>query len=151
MSTTVQTNYPDQIRPAVAGQIANAVPGTLISRTVEGSDGLAFGAAAAQGDLDKGAKAFGTGDTAILGIAVRERSLDANTPNKFGEYDNARIMTKGVVWVTASVDVDAGDPVYVIPATGAFAKTSASSAVQIAGARWDTSATAGNLAQVRLV
>lgn len=147
---SVQSNYPDNIRSGVKGQIINTVPSTVISRTVESEDGLEFGAAAAQGDGDKGVKAFGTGDTAIVGIAVRERSLDANTPNKFARYDTARLITKGVVLVEASVAVDAGDPVFVVPATGAFAKTSASSAVQIPGARWDTSAGASELAEVRL-
>ena len=150
MNTTVQTSYPDRIPVAVAGQVANMVPATFISRTVEGADDLEFGTAAAQGALDKGCVPFGTGATNILGIVVRERSLDANTPDAFPPESSARIMTKGVVWVTASVEVDAGDPVYVIPATGAFAKTSASSAELITGARWDTSAGAGELAQVRL-
>lgn len=150
MSTTVQTDYPDRIRQAVAGMVANAIPATFISRTIEGSDGIGFGVAAAQGDNDKGCKVFGTGDTEVVGISVRERSLDANHSNKFPQYASVRLMTKGVIYVETSVDVEAGDPVYVVPATGAFAKTSASSAVQIVGARWDTSAAAGNLAQVRL-
>lgn len=147
---SVQTTYLDNIAAAVAGQIANMVPATLISRTVEDEAGIGFGIAVAQGTADYGCKAFGSGDTAILGITVRDRSLDANDTDTFAEGDNARVMTKGCVWVTASVAVNAGDPVYVIPATGAFAKTSASSARQIAGARWDTSTTGAGLAIVRL-
>jgi len=147
---SVQTTYLDNIPVAVAGQIANMVPATLISRNVEDAAGIGFGIAVAQGTADLGCKAFGSGDTAILGITARERSVDANTPDEFGENDTARIMTKGCIWVTASVAVNAGDPVYVIPATGAFAKTNASSAVQIAGARWDTSTTGAGLAIVRL-
>src|SRR5690606_38806077 len=116
----------------------------------EDAAGIGFGVAVAQGTADKGCKAFGSGDTSILGITVRERSIDANDENEFAQYTDARIMTKGVIWVTASVAVDAGDPVYVVPATGAFAKTSASSAVQIAGARWDTSTSGSGIAQVRL-
>jgi hypothetical protein len=146
----VQSTYSDTLRAGVAGQVVNTVPATFISRTVEGASGLAFGVAVAQGTADKGCDPFGSGDTAILGISVRERSIDANEPDKFDQYDDARIMTKGCIWVTASVAVNAGDPVYVIPATGAFAKTSASSAVQIVGARWDTSADAAAIAQVRL-
>jgi hypothetical protein len=147
---SVQTTYLDNIPVAVAGQIANMVPATLISRNVEDAAGIGFGLAVAQGTEDYGCKAFGSGDTAILGITVRDRSLDANTPDEYADGDTARIMTKGCIWVTASVAVDAGDPVYVIPATGAFAKTNASSAVQIAGARWDTSTTGAGLAIVRL-
>lgn len=145
-----QTSYSETLRPGVPGQIANMIPATLISRTVEDAAGVGFGLAVTQGADDYGCSAFGTGDTAILGITVRDRSLDANNPDEFGEGDSARVMTKGAVWVTASVAVNAGDPVYVIPATGAFAKTNASSAVQIAGARWDTSTTGAGLAIVRL-
>lgn len=147
----VQTTYSETISAARAGQIANTEPNVLISRTVEDADGIGFGLAVSQGDTDDGCIAFTTGETAILGITVRERSVRPETPNKFARYESARIMTKGVIWVTASVAVDAGDPVYVIPATGAFAKTNASSAVQIANARWDSSAgSGGGLAKVRL-
>lgn len=146
----IQTTYSENIPAAVVGQVSNQYPAAYISRNVEDSAGIGFGIAVAQGTADFGCKAFGSGDTAILGITVRERSLDANVPDKFDENDNARVLTRGAVWVTASVAVDAGDPVYVIPGTGAFAKTSASSAVQIAGARWETSTSGAGLAQVRI-
>lgn len=147
---SVQDNYRDNLRSAVAGQRANTEHAVMISRNVEDEDGIGFGLAVAQGDDDHGCHAFTTGDSAILGITVRERSLDANTPDKFKHRESARVMTKGTIWVTASVAVDAGDPVYVVPATGAFAKTSASSAVQIPNARWDTSTDGEALAVVRL-
>lgn len=146
----VQTTYLDNIPQAYAGALANEEMCVLISRTVETEAGVAFGGAVAQGTEDRGCKAFGSGDTAVLGIAVRENSANPATPNSFAELETARIITKGVIWVTASVAVDAGDPVYVVPGTGAFAKTSASSAVLIAGARWDTSTTGSGLAKVRL-
>lgn len=147
---TVQSTYSETIGAARAGQIANTEPSVLISRHVEDTDGIAFGIAVVQGSADNGVKAFGSGDTAILGITVRERSVRPETPNIFAQRESARIMTKGVIWVQASVAVDAGDPVYVIPATGTFAKTSASSAVQIANARWDSSTSGAGLAKVRL-
>lgn len=147
---SVQTTYSTTLDAAVVGQRANQEPSRLISRNVEDSAGIAFGLAVAQGTADKGCKAFGSGDTAILGISVRDRSVNPATPTVFAEDESALIMTKGCIWVTASVAVDAGDPVYVIPATGAFAKTSASSAVQIAGARWDTTTSGAALAVVRL-
>lgn len=146
----IQTSYAETLDPAVVGLIGNMVPATMISRTVEDASGIGFGIATAQGAEDYGCKAFGSGDTAILGITCRERSIDAVNPDKFAQYDNARVMVKGCVWVTASVAVDAGDPVYVIPSTGAFAKSNASSAVQIAGARWETSTSGAALALVRL-
>ena len=155
----VQTSYPDTQPAAVAGAQATMLPASIISRTVE-TAAVGFGKAVAQGTADKGCHAFGSGDTAILGITLLDRSasgqsvtngqVTGRTADSFGVGESARIITKGDVWVQASVAVDAGDPVYVIPATGAFAKTSASSAVQIAGARWDTSTTTAGLAVVRL-
>lgn len=146
----VQGNYTENLRVGVAGQQVNMIPSTMISRNVEGAGGLAFGVAVARGVEDYGCKPFGSGDTAILGISVRERSVNANVPNKFGQYDSARIMTKGAIWVQASVAVDAGDPVFVIPATGAFTKSNASSAVQLLRAHWDTSTIGAGLAIVRM-
>lgn len=155
----LQTNYPDAQPAAVAGAQATMVPATIISRTVE-TAAIGFGKAVAQGTADKGCHAFGSGDAAILGITLLDRSASGlsvtngqvagQTPDSFGVGESARIITKGDVWVTAAVDVSAGQPVYVRPSNGDFQPTNANSAVQIAGARWDTSATAGNLAVVRL-
>lgn len=144
----VQTTYPSNISAAIAGLRGTMIPATLISRTVETVAGAGFGIAMARGTSDNGAKVFGSGDAAVLGITVIDRSV--NTADKYSQYESASIMTKGHVWVYASVAVNDGDPVYVIPATGAFAKTSASSAVLIANAVWDTTTTGAGLALVRL-
>jgi hypothetical protein len=144
----VQTTFPDNISAAIAGLRGTMIPATLISRTVETVAGIAFGVAVARGTDDNGCKVFGSGDTAILGITVIDRSV--NTADKYSQYESASIMTKGPVWVMASVAVNDGDPVYVIPSTGAFAKTSASSAVLIANAVWDTTTTGAGLALVRM-
>lgn len=144
----IQTTYPDNISAAIAGLRGTMTPAALISRTVETAAGAGFGIAMARGTNDNGAKVFGAGDTAILGITVIDRSV--NTADEYSQYESASIMTKGHVWVQASVAVNDGDPVYVIPATGAFAKTSASSAVLIANAVWDTTTTGAGLALVRL-
>lgn len=146
----VQTSYSENMRVALAGQIANMEASNLISRNVEDAAGIGFGLAVARGTSDTGIHAFTTGDTAILGITVRDRSVNPDTPSKYAQYESARVMLKGVVWVVASVAVNDGDPVYVIPATGAFAKTNASSAVLIANAQFDTTAGIGALAKVRL-
>lgn len=144
----VQTTYPDNIAAAIAGLRGTMIPAVLISRTVETEAGIGFGVAVARGTGDNLTKLFGSGDTAVLGITVIDRSV--NESDKYSEYESASIMTKGHVWVTASVAVNDGDPVYVIPATGAFAKTSASSAVLIPNAVWDTSTTGAGLALVRM-
>lgn len=157
----LQTQYPDTQPIALRGAQATQIPATIISRTVEGA-AIAFGKAVAQGTAEKGVKAFGSGDTAIVGITLLDRSagglsVDGNgqvvgrTVDAFGVGESARIMTKGDVWVTAAVAVTAGQPVYVRPSNGDFQPTSANSAVLVPGARWDTSTTSTNqLAVVRL-
>lgn len=144
----IQTTYEDTIAKAFVGMIANMEPKRLISRNVETAAGIGFGLPVAQGAEDRDCIATEGGVTKILGITVLDRSVTAEFPNGFAQYESARIMTSGCVWVTASVDVVAGDPVHVTVATGAFTK---SGGVQIVGARWDTSATSGGLAVVRLV
>ena len=146
----VQTTYTENMRPGLVGDLVNMEPSVLISRNVENAGGIEFGTAVARGASDNGAIAATTGTTAILGIAVRERSVRPETPNKFAQYDSARIATKGVVFVNASVAVNQGDPVYVTVATGAFVKASGAGNVQIAGAVYDSTVSAAGLVKVRL-
>ncbi len=148
---TVQTTYSANIRPGLPGMIVDEVPKTLISRTVEASAGLAFGIPVIQGTADKAGRAATTGDTAadFVGISVRDRSVKAEA-NQYSQYESARVMTEGAIWVTASVQVAAGDLVYFVPATGVWTNI-ATSNVQVPNARFDTSTTGTNqLAQVRL-
>lgn len=153
----VQTNYDETQPVAVAGAQATMIPATLISRTVE-TAAIGFGKAVAQGTSDKGAIAFAGGT--VLGITVLDRSASGQTvedgqitgqvADQFGVGESARVMTKGDIWVVCATGCSAGDSVYVRPSNGDFQDSSANSAVQIVGARWDTSASAGGLAVVRL-
>lgn len=139
----IQTTYNETLDAGRVGAIADTNEKTLISRTAEvGSIG--FGMPVVQGDDDRGAWKAKTGDTAILGISVRERS---STNDEWVVGESMRVMTEGSIWVTASVDVVAGDPVSVVVATAEFSNTGG---VAIEGARFETSATAGNLAVVRI-
>lgn len=144
---TVQSTYPDNIPVAYVGQIANEEPRTLISRNVEVSGGIAFGLVVMQGADDEGV-VIGDG-TAFLGITCRDHSVTPNQeadPDFFEFNSSALIMTKGVVWVENSGGVSAGDPVS-LAADGALGT---GGSVEVEGARWDTTATDGNLAKVRL-
>ncbi|PVZ19931.1 MULTISPECIES: DUF2190 family protein [unclassified Pseudomonas] len=147
----VQTTYTENMRRAVPGQIVDTIPKTLLSRTVEAAAGLGFGVPVIRGANDKGCRPAAAGDTSakVIGITVRERSLQAEADG-FKQYDSARVMTKGAVWVQASVTVAAGDPVYFVPATGVWTNV-ATNNVQVTNAVFDTSTTAANqVAQVRL-
>lgn len=153
----VQTTYSDNQPAAVAGAQATMIPATLISRTVE-TAAIGFGVAVEQGTADKGCIAFDGGT--VLGITVLDRSASGQTvtdgqvasytADVFGVGESARIMTKGDIWVVCASGCSAGDGVFVRPSNGDFQDSNANSAVQIVGARWDTSAEAAGLAVVRL-
>lgn len=147
----VQTTYTPNIRAGLPGMIVDTIPKTLISRTVQAAAGLAFGVPVIQGTADKAGRAATTGDVAakFVGISVRDRSVKAEA-NAYSQYESARVMTKGAIWVIASVAVAASDPVYFVPATGVWTNV-ATDNVLVAGACFDTSTTTNNqIAQVRL-
>ncbi|WP_299085285.1 hypothetical protein [uncultured Paraglaciecola sp.] len=139
----IQTTYGETMDAGRIGAIVDTNDKTLISRTAEvGSIG--FGLPVVQGAADDGCWKAKTGDTAILGISVRDRStLD----DEFKVGESVRVMTKGVIWVTAAVAVAAGEPVTVVVASATFSNTGG---VAIAGATYDSSGDAGSLVKVRL-
>ncbi len=147
----IQTTYTQNIRPGTVGAIVDMSPTSLISRNVEASGGLAFGIPVAQGTADKAGRAFTTGDTIakFVGVSVYDRSVNAG--NGYSQYESARIMkTLGCVWVNASVQVAAGDPVAIVAATGAWTNVTSGN-LTVPNARWDTSTSGANqLAQLRL-
>jgi len=141
---TLQSTYADNIGAAYKGALANLEPKVIISRTVEDSGGIDFGLAVMQGTEDMGCVVSDA--SAFLGVTVRDQSVDPTAPDTFEYQAEARIITKGVIWVANSGGVAAGDPVVAL-ADGALG-TGSSPLVE--GARWDTTATTGNLAQLRL-
>lgn len=142
--STVQTTYADTITAGYAGGLVNQEPKVLISRTVEDSGGIDFGLAVMQGTNDKGCVVSDGSD--FLGVTVRDQSVEASDPDTFEYQTEARIITKGVIWIANSGGVSAGDPVTYL-ADGALGT---GSSPLVVGARWDTTATTGNLAQLRL-
>lgn len=156
----VQTDYEETQPAAVAGALATMLRGDLISRNVEGA-AIGFGRAVAQGATDKGCIAFAGG--VVLGITVLDRSasgqtvvdgqVTGRTADAFGVGESARIAAVGGgsdIWVVCATGCSAGDGVFVRPSNGDFQDSDANTAVAIPGARWDTSAGAGELAVVRL-
>ena len=138
----IQTNYNANIPAKKLGHIPEMTQADLISRTVETVAGIGFGLPVAQGAGDKGCILFaGSG---FIGVTTRDRSVLAG--EQYARYESARILKKGPITVTASVAVVAGDPVYLTPA-GAFTNVSTSN-VAIPNSRFDTSASAGELANI---
>jgi|SRR5690625_1126929 len=132
------------LEPARPGSIANMEGKVLISRTVEDSGGLEFGAPVTQGTEDD--QVVKATDSAF-GVVVRTRSVPATCDDfdGFAQHDTARILTKGVIWVEADDTVTAGDDVHVDGG-----KFKASGGTAIAGARYDTGGETGDLVKVRL-
>lgn len=130
----------------IAGAIVNTENKNIISRTVEDAAGIAFGLAVAQGVNDKGIRAVTTGDTDFVGITVLDRTAGDLINGKFVQYESARVLEEGVIWVEVTEAVKAGDAAAVDLATGKFNKAG----VAMAGARFETSAASGGLAQLRL-
>ena len=136
--------YKSQPDVGVAGLIATTENRDVKSRTVEDAAGIAFGLAVAQGANDKGIRAVKTGDTKFVGITALD--LSSRDDSKFLQYESARILKKGVIWVGVTEAVKAGDDVAVDLATGKFNKSGA----KYPNARFETSGVAGGLAQVEL-
>ena len=108
------------------------------------------GAPVQRGASDGLAKAIGDGSlTTFLGVAARTQSRDANNGDKFAQYEDVRILDKGTIWVTVGANVAQGDAVYFVTATGVWTN-SATSATAVDNAVWDSTATSGNLAILRL-
>lgn len=153
----IQTTYGDELASAVAGMRATSIPATIVSRTVE-TAAVGFGKAVEQGTADKGCKAFDGGT--VFGITVLDRSasgltvsaglITGETADSYGVGESAAVLLKGDVWAVCATGCAAGDPVYVRPSNGNFQNTNTDSAVQIAGARWDTTAAAAGLAIINL-
>lgn len=91
--------------PGVAGGIADMSSANLLSRTVEDSAGIAYGLPVKQGANDGGCTA-GIAAGNFTGITVSQ------SPNaQFNQYDDARVMAFGAIWLTAGGNVAAGDEI----------------------------------------
>jgi len=147
----LQTTYSTQTA-ARAGMLADMQESyNAFSRTVETTAGVDFGKPVQRGAADGGCKAIGDGSaTTFLGVSLRTQSRDANNGDKFALREDARILDKGVVWVVPGADVAAGDAVYYTTA-GVWTNTSNTGAnVLVANAIWDSTASSGGYARLRL-
>lgn len=146
----IQTAYLDGMASAYVGMIADTGPNNLISREVEAADpGIGFGVPVIQGTGDMQCDAVAAATDQVVGLTVRDQSVEGDT---FANKDSALLMISGPLWVEASGAVSAGDDVWVTVATGALsaADVGSSGGLQLPGCRWESSATDGNLAKIRV-
>lgn len=145
----VQTSYPLNQAAAYEGMVANSEPRVVVTRIVEGAAGIGFGKVAVRGTADNQIKPAAAAEV-FLGITIADPGQVGDTADMYPQYEAAAVMTKGVVWVIASVAVAAGDPVYYVPATGVLTNV-ATDNEQILNGVWDSSTSDSNaLAKLRL-
>lgn len=135
-------------------------PGMVAS--TEGADAdISLVVAAASADIPFGtAMVFGTLEGTVLlptaggkfaGIAIADRTLPTANGGVFKPLDQLTGKRAGSIWVTASVAVAQGDPVYFVNATGALSNVAASGAnTLISNAEWVVPTTGAGLSRIRL-
>ena len=152
----VDFNYSENMAAGVAGAIASSTAKTLISATVETAAGVGFGVPVQRGDNDRGCKIMASGATSVYGITVLDRSVapSDDAPDKFLQYDDARLMQKGETWVpvTDAGGVVPGDPVWVKLADGTFSNADVGSdgSLKLPGCTWESTAANGAVARIRV-
>lgn len=150
---SVQDTYNRNISAGRAGFIANQEGKVLISRTVEDANPIVFGKVVKQGADDGGCTATlaGLNDQNFLGITAMDRGVRPTSPNGFAQYDSARIMRKGVIWVQVDGAVTPASVPTVTVATGVIGGAEAGDGVvAIPNARFEGSTTGAGLVKLRL-
>lgn len=141
-----QSTYTENMRAGLPGLVVGS-DYDIDTGNCETAAGLAFGIAVSQGAADKGVIIGGT-RLAFRGITVRDVTLENDQLDKYAQYQNVGVLTRGKVWVTVSVAVAAHDPVHFSATTGQFTNTGGQGPVN--GARYVTSAGINGLALVEL-
>lgn len=152
----IDFSYSENMAAGVAGAIVDTEPKTLISRTVETAAGVGFGLPVARGAADDGCKVMEAGETEVVGFTVLDRTTAPSdtAADTFAQYESARLMRAGVLWVTVTDagGVAPGDPVWVTLATGSLSNADVGGAggLNLPGCRWESTAANGALAKLRI-
>lgn len=146
---SAQTSYALSQAKAYAGLIYAGSPKTVVSRAVETAAGIGFGLVVSQGTNKETQVVLG--GTSFFGITVRalDREGVINTGAiKYDQYESAAILRQGYVWAVCPDGCTAGDLVNYVEATGVLGAGAPVGTGEsgIDGARWETTAAAGELA-----
>lgn len=145
---SAQTSY--AVNPAIGtvGTLLNNTNTEVTTRLMEGSD-VSYGRGVYHGTATSQCKLGGSDKKLILGITL----ITASKPNTDGvdvkENTPVRVVRTGSVWVKTKSAVAVGDKVYVTPADGTLSDV-ATGNHEWASAKWDTPATAGSVALIRI-
>ena len=133
--------YTAQTRLGYAGMIAESQMVRDVASKAVTTAVIPFGLAVGRGATDGTVRLGGTG---FEGITVADKTRAAD---QYAVGEMAGVMRKGTIWVVASTNVGPADPVTFTAATGVIG---AGLATTIAGAKFETTATAGNIVRVYL-
>ena len=159
----VQTTYATSHNAAYAGMLADEQLFNTVSKLNKSTTVTVPYGYGVVTDGDDGAKLPVAASVLknFVGIAHRELNRAYTASQVFGavpQYDFS-VITEGVVWVTASVQVAKDDPVYVIVGDGTGTNqgkltnvigTGATTAILISNAIWVSSAASGALAKISI-
>ena len=150
---SAQLSYAINQGKAYAGLIYAQAPHDIVSRAIETAAGIQFGVAVKRGtDADTQAVLATSAD--YMGVTIRslENEGAANTGNiKWDFKSTAGIMRSGYIWAVCPTGCSPGDPVNYADGTGILdSGTAGVGETQLNGATWETTATAGELAVLRL-
>lgn len=150
----VQSTYNLYMRPGLEGMFASEWGSALVSETriVQPVAGIGFGRVVCQGTTAKECNLGGAAGT-FLGITLRDITTvvqqgNSATPDLTLENFNIGIMNAGDIWVVAVNGCTAGAAATFDATTGQLNPVTAG--IAMAHSRWLTTATAGNLAVLRL-
>lgn len=139
MTTVLQNvyDYRTTQRPGLVGMIADMSGSHVATRICETAAGIPFGVAVSQGTADKGVV---IGGSAFVGISVRDitqigHPIDPlnsgwGDVDKYPQYMNMGVMTRGHIWVMAKGIVAPGDPLYYEATGGTFGKDASGMSAQ---------------------
>lgn len=149
---SAQTSYSLKQSVALAGMIYALAPKDVVSRSVETAAGVGFGVAVSRGTDKENQVVIGGSD--FLGFTVRDLSKEgvANSGDiKWNQNETAAIMRNGYIWINCPTGCNPGDAVKYNTTTGVIdAGTAGAGEIQLDGAQWESTASAGALAVVRI-
>lgn len=148
---SAQTSYSIEQGKAYQGGMYALGNFEIVSKAVEGANGIEFGTAVSRGtDTEKQIVA---GGTAFTGITVRsvDREGTAAGDIKYNETESAAVMREGYMWITLAAGGNPGDAIKYTNATGLIDVGAAGAGeTQLDGATLETVTAAGALGLVRL-
>ena len=147
-----QTTYSIRQGKAYAGLIYAKAPHDIVSRAVETAAGIGFGVAVTRGtDPDKQVVLATSAN--FLGITVRSLEKEGGDAGaiRWNVKETAGIMRVGYIWAVCPTGCVPGNAVNYADGTGILDSGAAgASETQLDGATWETTASAGELAVIRI-